>query len=127
MCLNTVDPITQEFVKDIKVQFYVYLGHDRAYVTLDAVATAEYILATGDTKNPITQEPFKVPELRRLDKLTVGVCASVLENLGSAKKRQLWTWSTCNSVKPWKWILPPIGVMSCKLPTACLPYLLYWS
>ena len=56
---------------------------------VDAVAAAEYILATGDTRNPITQREMDVVELRRLDKITRGTCESVLDNLRQSKTRAL--------------------------------------
>ena len=88
VCLNTVDPITQEEVAAIRWPFYVYVGPSRAFVTLDAIATSEYILATGDTRNPVTREDFNVVELRRLDKLTAGRGAtSVVDNLSAARDK----------------------------------------
>ena len=87
MCINTVDPITQEEVQTIRRPFYVYLGPSRAFITLDAIPTSEYILATGDIRNPITQEDFNIVELHRLDKLTAGLCAGVVNNLSAVRQR----------------------------------------
>ena len=55
VCVNSVDPITQEAVADICTPIKLYFGPTRAFVCLDAVAAAEYVMATGDTKNTITQ------------------------------------------------------------------------
>ena len=87
VCANTVDPITQEEVASIATPVNFFFGNARAFVCVDAVATAKYIIATGDTKNAITRQEINIVELRRLDKLTKGRCESVLENLTRAKAR----------------------------------------
>ena len=86
-CANTVDPITQEDIKCICTPMHLYFGTSRAFVCIDAVAAAEYIMATGDTRNTITQQEMNAAELRRLDKITRGCCESVLGALEKAKKK----------------------------------------
>lgn len=85
VCLNDVDPITQDAIADIAVPFVVVLNEARQYVVLDAIATAQYILASGKTVNLVTQHELTTPELRRLDRLTAGKCESVVENLARAR------------------------------------------
>ena len=87
VCVNSVDPITQEAVADICTPIKLYFGPTRAFVCLDAVAAAEYVMATGDTKNTITRQEMNAAELRRLDKATRGKCNSVLACLASAKAK----------------------------------------